>query len=92
MVMKKERTGEKLIELFEKYLTEVHTTEQKLLLEYFKENVDDLPVDFDNPTNFHKAFRQIDVCRKGYQDMVIWSILSGGDSEELWKALEEFYA
>ncbi len=51
-----------------------------------------LPVEYDNPTNFHKAFRQTDVCKKGYQDMVIWSLMSGGELNTIWSVLEEFYA
>ena len=92
MVMKSERTGHRLIEMWKAKLGGHRTLEQQLVLTYFEKNVEDLPVDYGDPTSFHKAFRQIDICRKGYQDMIIWSFLSGGESDELWAALEDFYA
>lgn len=92
MVMKSERTGKKFLEMYEASLGENPNLEEQLVLSYFKKNVDDLPVDWDNPTSFHKAFRQVDVCRKGYQDMVIWSIMSGGELKTIWEVLDEFYS
>lgn len=94
MVMKSERTGQKFVEMYEKSLelgVELPNLEEKLVLKYFQDNVEDLPVDFSDPASFHKAFRQVDVCRKGYQDMVIWSLMSGGELNTIWKVLEEFY-
>lgn len=94
MVMKSERTGEALVRMYEKSLemgVELPNAEEKLLLEYFQNNIDRLPVGSGDPTSFHKAFRQTDVCRKGYQDMVIWSLMSGGELNTIWKVLEEFY-
>lgn len=89
---REERTGAKFVEMYEARVGSKPTLEEKLMLAYFKENVDDLPVDWGDPTSFHKAFRQTDVCRQGYQDMVIWSLMSGGPSVAIWDVLEEFYA
>lgn len=92
MVMKSERTGQKFVDMYEKSLGENPNLEEQLVLQYFKKNVNYLPVEYDNPTNFHKAFRQTDVCKKGYQDMVVWSLMSGGELNTIWSVLEEFYA
>lgn len=95
MVMKSERTGEKFVRMYEKSLemgVELPNLEEKLVLQYFQDNADNLPVEYDSPAEFHRAFRQIDVCKKGYQDMVIWSLMSGGKLNTIWKVLEEFYA
>lgn len=92
MVMKSERTGQKFVEMYEASLPLIPNMEEQLVLSYFKKNVDYLPVDESNPTSFHKAFRQTDVCKKGYQDMVVWSLMSGGELNTIWKVLEEFYA
>lgn len=89
---REERTGAKFVEMYEASLGDNPNLEEQLVLSYFKKNVDDLPVDFADPTSFHKAFRQVDICRKGYQDMVIWSLMSGGELNTIWKVLEEFYA
>ena len=89
---REERTGAKFVEMYEASLGDNPNLEEQLVLSYFKKNVDDLPVDYRDPTSFHKAFRQVDICRKGYQDMVIWSLMSGGELNTIWKVLEEFYA
>lgn len=91
MVMKSERTGQKFVEMYEASLPLIPNLEEKLVLQYFQDNVDNLPVEYDSPAEFHRAFRQIDVCKKGYQDMVIWSLMSGGELNTIWKVLEEFY-
>ncbi|QOI68611.1 hypothetical protein phage621_00034 [Klebsiella phage vB_KpnM_Seu621] len=89
---REERTGAKFVEMYEASLGDNPNLEEQLVLSYFKKNADDLPVDQPDPTSFHKAFRQVDICRKGYQDMVIWSLMSGGELNTIWKVLEEFYA
>lgn len=89
---REERTGAKFVEMYEASLGDNPNLEEQLVLSYFKKNVDDLPVGWSDPTSFHKAFRQVDICRKGYQDMVIWSLMSGGELNTIWKVLEEFYA
>jgi len=89
---REERTGAKFVEMYEASLGDNPNLEEQLVLSYFKKNVDDLPVDWSDPISFHKAFRQVDICRKGYQDMVIWSLMSGGELNTIWKVLEEFYA
>nr|DAT86108.1 MAG TPA: hypothetical protein [Caudoviricetes sp.] len=89
---REERTGAKFVEMYEASLGDNPNLEEQLVLSYFKKNVDDLPVDYRDPPSFHKAFRQVDICRKGYQDMVIWSLMSGGELNTIWKVLEEFYA
>lgn len=88
---KKERTGEKFVEMYEARIGEYPSLEEQLMLQYFKQNAKNLPVDDGGPTAFHKAFRQYDVCKKGYQDMVIWSLMSGSESSAIWDVLEEFY-
>lgn len=83
--------GQLFVNMFEAAITDTPSLENQLLLKYFKENVDLLPVDADNPTAFHKAFRVQDVCPQGWKDMVIWSLISGGACFEIWGVLEEFY-
>lgn len=92
MVMKSERTGKNLLKLYEHHLVEIPTEEQKLLLKYFTESVDNLPVDKESPLEFCKAFRARKICKEDYQDLIVWSILFAGESNEFWNALEEFYA
>lgn len=69
------------------------TVEQQLLLIYFEENVANLPAfEVNSPTDFHKSFRNVDICKEGYQDMVVWSLLSGHACNKIWDVLEAFYA
>lgn len=86
------RTATHLVSKLKDKLSHNPSLEEKLLLKYFEDNVDMLPVEYGCPEGFHKAFRQVDVCKKGYQDMIIWSILSGGDSERIWEVIEEFFS
>lgn len=68
------------------------TPEQALLLKYFYEAGDDLPLDWGCSEGFQKAFRQVDVIYNkdfGSKDMVVWNLMHIDDI--IWKVLADFY-
>lgn len=80
----------RLVEIYETEIGETPSLEQQLLLKMFKENVEFLPGDWENnPTDFHKAFRQTDVTSSGYKDMLIWNLMHLDD--KIWTTLDKFF-
>lgn len=67
------------------------TNEQKLLLTYFAEAGDNLPVDVGYPDGFCKAFRTRSVCQHGWQDLVVWALITSGACDKIWNVLEDYY-
>lgn len=94
MVMKSERTGDWIVN---KYWTELMietdddpSLKQQLLCELLGDNSERLPIWEDNPTAFHRAFRTVDICSSGDDDMLVWVLMT--NDKVIWKVLEEFYA
>ncbi|EMA4769946.1 hypothetical protein U3C68_003774 [Cronobacter sakazakii] len=86
-----EADWQRFIRMYAEEIGPTPTAEQAMLLKYFKEAGDELPVD-DTPYWFHAAWRKTDVLFSrslGSKDMVVWHLMHS--DEAIDRTLEKFF-
>lgn len=82
---------QRFIDMYVEEIGEAPTAEQNLLLKYFKEAGEDLPLD--DIDWFHCAWRKFDVIYTrgpGSKDMIVWHLLRIDDA--IHRVLSKFFA
>ncbi|EAX9064822.1 hypothetical protein RIX76_004018 [Salmonella enterica] len=86
-----EADWQRFIRMYAEEIGPTPTAEQDMLLKYFKEAGDNLPVD-DTPHWFHAAWRKFDVIYTrdlGNKDMVVWQLMHIDKAVD--RTLEKFF-
>ncbi|EDQ3388036.1 hypothetical protein ZM96_003352 [Salmonella enterica subsp. houtenae] len=86
-----EADWQRFVRMYAEEIGPTPTAEQALLLKYFKEAGEDLPVD-DTPHWFHAAWRKFDVIYTrglGNKDMVVWHLMHIDKAVD--RTLEKFF-